>query len=229
MIVILIRTIILYAFVLLIVRIMGKSELAELEPFQLVVTLMIAELAALPMEDTDVSLMNGITALVTLLLIQVLISYIALKSKRARTILCGKPSVIINKGKIDEKEMKKLRMNINDLLEQVRTKDYPSIEEIEYAILETNGDLSIIPKPENRPLTRKDINLTPTIDHMSLPLIMDGELNKDSLKTLNLTEDWLKDQLAHSCISDYSDILFCYIDESGKLHIHRKDKGGNAS
>ncbi|MCG8484428.1 MAG: DUF421 domain-containing protein [Clostridia bacterium] len=227
MIVILIRTIILYSFVLLIVRIMGKSELAELEPFQLVVTLMIAELAALPMEDTDVSLMNGITALVTLLLIQVLISYIALKSKRARMILCGKPSVIINKGKIDEKEMRKLRMNINDLLEQVRAKDYPSLEEIEYAILETNGDLSIIPKPENRPLTRKDINLTPTINHMSLPLIMDGYLYKDTLKTLNLTEDWLKNQLDHSCISEYSEVLFCYIDENGKLHIHRKDKGGN--
>lgn len=225
MIVILIRTIILYSFVLLIVRIMGKSELAELEPFQLVVTLMIAELAALPMEDTDVSLMNGITALVTLLLIQVLISYLALKSKRAREILCGKPSVIINKGKIDEKEMRKLRMNINDLLEQVRAKDYPSLEEIEYAILETNGDLSIIPKPENRPLTPKDINMTPTISHMSLPIIMDGYLFKDTLETLKLTEDWLKTQLAHSCISDYSDILFCYIDENSKLHIHRKDRG----
>lgn len=225
MIVILIRTIILYGFVLLIIRIMGKSELAELEPFQLVVTLLIAELAALPMEDTGVSLMNGIMALTTLLVIQVLISYIALKSKRVRTFLCGKPSVIINKGKINEKEMKKLRMNLNDLLEQVRAKNYSSLEEIDYAILETNGDLSIIPTPENRPLTRKDINLMSTVEHMSLPLIIDGSLNKEYLESINLTEDWLHNQLAHSCIDSYSDILFCYIDENNKLHIHRKDKG----
>lgn len=222
MIIILIRTIILYAFILFIIRLMGKAELAEMEPFQLVVTLIIAELAALPMEDTGVALINGITALVSLLFIQVLISYISLKSEKARLFFCGKPSVLINKGIINEKELKKLRININDLLEQLRSKNVNSLDEVEYAILETNGDLNIVSKPEARPLTPKDINKFPTIEHMSLPLIIDGTVYKESLKTLNLSENWLKEQLHHSCIDSYSEILYCYIDESNTLHLHRK-------
>lgn len=225
MIIILIRTILLYAFVLFIIRLMGKAELAEMEPFQLVVILMMAELAALPMEDTGVSLMNGITALATLLLIQVLISYVSLKSEKARLFFCGKPSILVNNGVIDEKELKKMRININDLIEQLRSKNIASLADVEYAILETNGDLNIIPKPEVRPLTPKDINMSPAIHHMSLPLIVDGILYKESLKALNLSENWLLDQLKRSCISSYDQILFCYIDENNQLHLHRKQKG----
>lgn len=225
MIIILIRTIILYAFVLFIIRLMGKAELAEMEPFQLVVILMMAELAALPMEDTGVSLMNGITALATLLLIQVLISYVSLKSEKARLFFCGRPSILVNKGVIDEKELKKMRININDLIEQLRSKNIASLADVEYAILETNGDLNIIPKPEVRPLTPKDINMFPVIQHMSLPLIVDGMLYKESLKALNVSENWLLDQLKNSCITSYDQILFCYMDENNQLHIHRKQKG----
>lgn len=225
MLLILIRTLILYVFVLFIIRMMGKSELAELEPFQLVVTLMIAELASIPMGDSSIPLTSGITALISLFLMQVLVSLIVLKSKGARALLCGKPSVLIDKGKINAKEMKKLRMNMNDLTEQLRSKDYFSLEDIEYAILETNGELNVIPKPENKPLTLKDLNIFPKVHNLSLPLIVDGVVDDSNLKQLNLDEDWLKAQLAHSCISNYTDILFCYIDEVGKLHVYRKDKG----
>lgn len=224
MIIILIRTIIIYIIVLFIIRLMGKAELAEMEPFQLVVTLMMAELAALAMEDTDVALLNGITALVTLLFIQVIISFISLKSEKARIFLCGKPSILVDKGSINEKELRKLRISINDLLEQIRSKGYDTLDDVEYAILETNGDLSVIPKPEKRPLTPQDINMSPTIQHVSTPLIIDGNLYKESLQNLNLTENWLIQQLSHSCIENYKEILFCYIDEQNKLHIHRKNR-----
>ena len=224
MIIILIRTIILYLVVLFIIRLMGKAELAEMEPFQLVVILMIAELAALPMENTNVSLMNGITALAGLLFIQVLISYISLKSEKGRVLFCGKPSILINKGNIVEKEMKNLRININDLLEELRSNNITSLDDVEYAILETNGELNVIPKAESRPLTKKDLFISSPIQHMSLPLIIDGVLYKDSLKELNLTENWLKEKLISIDIHDYKDILFCYMDENDHLHFHRKQK-----
>lgn len=231
MIIILIRTVILYAIVLLMLRLMGKAELAEMEPFQLVVILMIAELAALPMEDTDVSLMNGITALATLLLIQVFISYLSLKSEKARLFFCGRPSILVNKGKIVETELKKMRININDLLEQLRSKNISSLDDVEYVILETNGDMNIVQKPETRPITPKDLDMFPTIQHMSLPVIVDGILYKESLTSLNLSEEWLWKQLKKSCIDSYDQILFCYIDESNQIHIHRKnmDKGDVSS
>lgn len=226
MIIILIRTIILYMVVLFIIRLMGKAELAEMEPFQLVVILMIAELAALPMEDTGVSLMNGIAALVSLLFIQVLISFISLKSEKARIFFCGKPSILISKGRIVEKELKKLRININDLSEALRSKNISSLDDVEYAILETNGDLNIIPKGDVRPLTPKDFNMSPTIQHMTLPVIVDGVVYKESLDELKLSEKWLKKKLAQNSIDSYKAVLFCYIDENDRLHIHKKnDKG----
>ncbi len=226
MIIILIRTIILYGIVLFMIRLMGKAELAEMEPFQLVVILMIAELAALPMENTDVSLMNGIVALSALLFIQVLISFISLKSERARLLFCGKPSILINRGNIVEKEMKKLRININDLLEALRSNNVSSLDDVDYAILETNGDLNVIPKGGARPLTPRDFQIPSTIQHMTLPVIVDGVVYKDSLKELNLSEDWLKKQLKQNSIGSYKDILFCYMDENDSLHIHKKnDKG----
>src|SRR6056297_2089962 len=140
MIIVFIRAILLYVFVLITIRIMGKGELAEMQPFELVIILMIAELAALPMEDLGTPLIDGFVAISTLLLLQLLISFITLKSEKARRFICGKPSILINKGKINEKEMKKLRININDLVEQLRAKDYPSVNDVEFAILETNGD-----------------------------------------------------------------------------------------
>ncbi len=222
MIVILTRTIILYGVVLFMIRLMGKAELAEMEPFQLVIILMVAELAVLPMENTDISLMNGITALAALLFIQVLISYISLKSEKGRILFCGKPSILINKGNIVESEMKKLRININDLLEELRSNSITSLDDVEYAILETNGDLNVIPKAEARPLTKKDMLISSPIQHMSLPLIVDGMVYQDSLKALNLTEDWLKKNMESANINDYKEILFCYIDENDDLHFHRK-------
>lgn len=224
MIIILIRTIILYALVLFIIRVMGKAELAAMEPFQLVVTLMIAELAALPMENPGVSLFNGITALVALLFIQVLISFISLKSERARLLFCGKPSVLIEKGIINEKELKKLRININDLMEQLRIKNYSSVADVEYAVLEANGDLSIIPTPEKRPATAGDLsNQVSDIKNMPLPIIVDGYLYKDSLANLKRDESWLKKELMKSEITDYKDVLFCYLDENAQFHLYRKN------
>ena len=146
MLVIFVRTILLYMLVLLVVKVMGKGELSKMSPFQLIVVFMIAELASIPIESPDVSLITGITAIFTLLFIQVLISYLSLKSERIKNFFSSRPSVLINKGEINHKELSKLRITINDLMEQLRLGNAPSLSEVEYAIMESNGDLSIILK-----------------------------------------------------------------------------------
>ncbi|MCT4509286.1 MAG: DUF421 domain-containing protein [Tepidibacter sp.] len=225
MIIILVRTLILYIFVLISVRIMGKGELSEMQPFELVVTLMIAELAALPMEDTKLPLVNGIIAIFTILFVQITISFINLKSEKARGFICGKPSILINKGIINDKELKRLRINMNDLIEQLRTKDYPVIKDIEYAILETSGDLSIIPKSNKRPSTVEDVKASPIYEGLPTSLIIDGKINYGNLEYLNLDESWLKNILNQNNIATAEEVFFCSIDESKDVFIQKINKG----
>ncbi|WFD11972.1 DUF421 domain-containing protein [Tepidibacter hydrothermalis] len=227
MIIILVRTLILYIFVLISVRIMGKGELSEMQPFELVVTLMIAELAALPMEDTKLPLVNGIIAIFTILFVQISISFINLKSEKARKFICGKPSILINKGIINDKELKRLRINMNDLIEQLRIKDYPVIKDIEYAILETSGDLSIIPKSNKRPPTVEDVKASPVYEGLPTSLIIDGKINYGNLKYLKLDESWLKNILKQNNISTIEDVFFCSIDESKDIFIQKKLNKGD--
>jgi len=223
MIIILIRTLILYAFVLISMRMMGPGELSQMQPFQMVIILMIAELAALPMEDTGLPLLNGFVAILGLLFAQVIISYINLKSEKARRIICGRPTILISKGSINEQELKRLRININDLMEQVRSKDYHNIADVEFAILETSGDLSIIPKPNKRLVTLEDMNLTPINEGLPVSLILDGHINIDNLRKINLSKEWLLSQLKAQGISSEKQVLLCYIDENKKLYIQKKD------
>ncbi len=224
MIIVFLRGIILYLFVLITIRIMGKSEIAEMQPFELVVLIMIAELAVLPMEDLGAPLLHGFVAISSLLLMQVLISFITLKSDTARKIVCGKPSILIDKGNINYKEMKRLRININDLVEQLRIKNYPSIKDVEYAILETNGDLSVIPKADKMPVTVGDLNLKPAYEGLPVSIIIDGRIMYDNLSKLNLNEDWLESQLKAKGVRSQKEVLFSFVDENKELFIQRKDE-----
>jgi uncharacterized membrane protein YcaP (DUF421 family) len=202
---------------------MGKGELTELQPFELVIMLMIAELAALSMENTGASILNNLVAIITLLFAQILISYINMKSEWARGIICGKPSVLVEKGKINMKELQRLRININDLVEQVREKDYVSLTDVEFAILETNGELSIIPKANKRPVTIEDLNIKATYERMPVSLIIDGHINHYNLKIAQHDENWLLEQLKSRSIDNYKDVLFCFLDENRKLYVQKKD------
>ena len=224
MIIVFIRAILLYTAVLVSLRLMGKGELAEMQPYELVITLMMAELAALPMENVGAPLINGIVAIITLLFVQVLISYITLKSEKARGIICGKPSILINKGKINEKELKKLRININDLMEQIRAKDYPSMGDVEFAILETSGELSVIPKEGKRPVALEDLNIKKDDEGLPRSLIIDGHVKDDNLKDLDLTRDWLDKKLKGHGIKNPNEVLFAFIDSNKKINIQKKDE-----
>jgi uncharacterized membrane protein YcaP (DUF421 family) len=145
-----VRTIILYLIIVLVLRLMGKRQIGQLQPFELVIILMISELAAIPSQDTGIPLIAGLLPVLVLLLLGVTISQISLKSEKARAVICGTPTVLIDKGYILEDQLRKLRYNLSDLLEQLRVKNVPDIADVEYAILETNGQLSVIPKSMKR-------------------------------------------------------------------------------
>lgn len=222
MLIILIRTFILYVTVLFVLRVMGKGELSKMDPFQMVILFMIAELASLPIEAPDVSILTGISALIALMFLQVLISVISLKSEKFKHFINGKPSVLIDRGAIDVKEMKRLRISIDDLSQQLRLKNYPSVADLDYAILEVNGDLSVIPTPEKRALNPSDLSLTPGREFLPVILVSDGKLFKQNLAKTAIAEELLRSQLLTLNITDYSQIFLCFADEKQKIHVYPK-------
>lgn len=224
MLIILIRTIILYFVVLFVIRVMGKAELSKMDPFEMVVLFMIAELAAIPIESLDIPLLNGAAAILTLLFLEVSLSYLSIKSPKINKLLNGKPSVIIDRGNINEKELKNQRISIDDLMQQLRLKNYPSLADVDYAILEANGDLSIIPKPEKAPLTRDDMGFETSSTIMPMVLISDGVLYQNSLKLLGKEEGYLKKELLKAKLTDYSQVFLCFYDENRQLHVYPKGK-----
>jgi uncharacterized membrane protein YcaP (DUF421 family) len=216
------RTLILYSLVVLVMRLMGKRQIGELQPFELVIAIMISELAAVPMADTEIPLLDGIIPILTLLLAQVSIAYLTLKSKRARTFICGRPSILIEKGTIIESELRRLRINLNDLLEQLRVKNFTNIADVDYAILETNGQMSIIPKSSSRPIITEDLGINPKDVGLPLSLVLDGYIEHDNLKRFNLTEEKLLDKLSKYQIKDLKELFFVSIDKTGKISWQRK-------
>lgn len=230
MIIILIRTLILYLMVLFAIRLMGKGELSSLDPVQLVVLFMIAELAAIPIESTDVSVISGITAIMTLVLLEVVLSFISIKSKRFDDFINGRPSIIIDNGNLNLEELKNLRITIDELTEQLRLKNFPSIADVDYAILETNGELSVMPKTEKNPATKGDLrknknttgNKSNNIQLIPMVLISDGVLIEHNLRSLNKDENYLRTELHKHRISDYSQVFLCFFDEKGKIHVYSK-------
>lgn len=217
---ILLRTVILYIVVLFIIRVMGKGELSKMDPFQVVILFMIAELAALPIETPDISIFTGLTALLTLLLLQVIFSVLSMKSIKFKNLISGKASIIVEKGRINEKEMRRLRITADDLTEQLRLKNYASIADLDYAILEANGDMSVIPKPGKSPVTREDLGISAAEEELPLVLIADGKFYRRNLDKLKKDEEYIRSELAGQGYTDYSRVFLCYSDQNGRLHVY---------
>lgn len=212
---------------MLVIRVMGKRQIGELQPFELVLAIMIAELATVPMEDKEIPLINGIIPILTLLLLQVFISFISLRSDRLRGVISGTPSILIENGKIIEDELKKLRYNLTDLLEQLRLKNFPNIADVEYAILETSGELSIIPKSQKRPVTPEDLKVHTFYEGLALPLIMDGHIKLNNLQKFNLDIKWLNAELSKFGINSSTEVLLASLDTKGDLYIQKKGTKSN--
>ncbi len=217
------RTIILYILVVIALRLMGKAELSELQPFELVIIILIAELASIPMEDNQIPLINGVISIFTLVFLQMIISLINLKSEKARAIICGKPSVLIEKGQIVEKELKSLRINVNDLIEQLRIEDYPNIEDVEFAILETNGELSVIPKASKRSLIASDLNISSEESNLPTSIIIDGKINHTNLKKASIDFNWLYKELRIREINSIDEVLYATINNKNLIIQKKQD------
>ncbi len=219
-----VRAIILYIVVFITTRLMGKREIGQLQPFEVVISIMIANLATIPMSDTGVPIVSGLVPIMGLLTMHLIISLLNLKSTKIRKILCGKPNIIINKGKIDEEAMEKERFDLSELEEKLREKDVFDIGDVDYAILETNGDISVILKPEKQQPTAEDLNINPDFRGISYNLILDGDINYKNLKLLNKNEVWLREQIKKFNINNEKDVLIATMNEKGEFFCQAKEK-----
>ena len=224
MLLIAVRAIILYTLVVLVMRLMGKRQIGQLQPFELVVTIVIAELAVIPMSNTGIPLINGIIGILVLLAAEVFLSLIVLRSEKIRGIICGVPTILIENGRPVPENMHKLRMNLNDLLEQLRDKEYPNVSDIAYAFLENNGTLSVIPKAEARPPTVKDLGMAAVTDpNLPITLILDGEINHKNLQIAGITEDSLLQQARSQQIQNPEDIFFAQYNTAGQIDFYPRE------
>lgn len=188
------RAIVLYIIVLIVMRLMGKREIGQLQPFELAISIMIADLASLPMTETGVPISNGIIPILGLLVMHLVISMLNMKSTKIREIICGKPSILIFRGKIDEEVLKRERFTINELEERLRDNNIFNIGDVEYAVLETSGQVTVIPKPNKRPTTPEDFNIEPKYEGIPYDLVVDGKVMYKNLEKIGKNYVWLQKQ-----------------------------------
>ena len=215
------RVLIIYLMLLASIRIMGKREIGQLSNLDFVVAIVIAELATLPLTDRNLSLLHSVVPMLILTMLQVSISLICLKSNKFRRLLYGRPNLLIAAGSLQMKEMRKARYNIDDLMSQLRQKDVFDIAEVDYAVLETSGELTVLLKSEKKPITKGDFQIwEPNVfQGMPLTLIDDGEINKKGLKAHHLSERWLMAKLKEYQIDHPRDVFFASISNDGTLYI----------
>lgn len=189
------RAIVLYIIVLIVMRLMGKREIGQLQPFELAIAIMIADLASVPMTDTGIPITNGIVPILGLLVMHLVISVINIKSNKARELICGKPRILIYRGKIDEDALLKERFTVGELQERLRDKDVVSIADVEYAILETSGQVTVIEKPNKRKLMPEDLGIEPEYEGIPYDLVINGRIMSNNLEAIGKNYIWLKNQV----------------------------------
>lgn len=224
MILVFIRALILFLVATIVIRLMGKRQISELQPYEMVITIMIADLAATPMENHGVSLLYGIIPIIALYLAYSLLSFVSLKSELFRKVISGKPTIIISDGNIIYHELKKLDYNLNELLEQLRTKDVYDIRQVQYAILESSGELNVLEKAEFRIPTTKELGLFVPPSFIPDTLILDGKIHNKILAQCNLNIDDFVSLLKSKGFTSIKNILFASIDNNGEIFIQEKNK-----
>lgn len=223
MVIAVIRSIILYLIIIFGFRLLGKHQVSELEPAEFVLTLIIADVASVPMQDFGIPLLMGVIPIITLLCLSMILSVLSMKSLKLRALLTGVPSILIRDGKVDQKEMRRTRMTLDEVLEEMRLQGYTDLSYIRYAILETNGQLSILPYTSEKPPAAKDLNIS--VDDAGLPLVLinDGRLISANLKRRNLDELWLNKHLQEQGVTSVREVFLLTMDEYGHTYFVRKE------
>ena len=224
MIITFIRALILYILVIITMRLMGKRQIGQLQPFELAVTIMIAELASVPMGNTGIPLVHGVIPILTLLFAQIVVSIITIKSNSAENIISGQPTIVIQNGKINVANLEKELYTISDLVEQLRLKDYPTLEDIEFAILESSGNISVVPKPAKRAPTLEDLSIPSKYQGLTLPVIIDGKILLENLEPLGLDLGQLHNILNQNSIPAPKTVIYASVDSSGNLFYQTKNQ-----
>ena len=222
---IMLRTVLLYAVVIAVIRFMGQRQIGQWSPFDFTLTLILAEIATTPMEDTETPILFGILPMAVLFALHETISFISLKSEKLRAWMNGKPIVIIKDGSINEKELARLRCTLNDLMEQLRLSGVGSINEVSEAVFENSGRISVFKTPEKRGVTPADLGIRPTDPHLPATVVLDGKLNRDNLEKAGRNEEWLREKLGGRSIKS---VLLMTVDDNGGVYIAEKNDGGPA-
>ena len=220
----LIRTIILYTFVIIAVRLMGKRQIAEMQPTELVITILISAVASVPMQNPEIPLTHGIVPIFTLISAEIFISFLSLKFPRFRKVLTGKPVILIENGIIDQNALKSTRLSIDDLYEELRLNNTFNIADIRRAQLETNGQLSILLFDKKQPLTPEDLELKISPSAINYIVIADGYIDNNVLKLLKKDRKWLTDELEKRGINNTKDVFLMLCDSSSQTPIIKKEK-----
>jgi len=215
------RAVILYIIVLIVMRLMGKREIGQLQPFEFAISIMIADLATIPMADVGIPIGNGIVPIAGLLVMHLLISVMNMRSLRAREIICGKPRILIYRGKIDEYALRRERFTINELEERLRGNGVASLGDVEYAILETSGDVTVIKKPEKRETIPEDFGIVPDYEGIPYDLVIDGRVMNDNLRAIGKDYDWLKKEVNKFKINP-EEALIVTVDGKGQIFCQAK-------
>ena len=212
------RTIILYLLLIAGLRLTGKRQIGELEPIELVLTMLLSDLASVPMQDFDSPLINGVVPILTLLALTTLLSYISFRSGRFRSLICGEPAIVVRYGKLQQRAMRHNRMTVDELLEELR-----DLKDVQYAVLETSGQVSVLLRSEAQPVTPRQLSLNVTEQLLPVLLINDGRLLRDNMKKMDVDDAWLRRQLKREHLTDPSQVFLLSLDQGGNVICQAKE------
>lgn len=217
-----IRSIVTIVVLFLLAKVMGKKQISQLNLFDYIVGITIGSVAADISLDLNKSFLDGVICMLVFGLTGALVSYVTLKSIKLRRFFTGTPSIIIENGKIIEEGLKKVKFDINDLMEELRGAGYFNIDEVAYAVMETNGKISFLPKDEEKPVTKKDMDLKIIPSSLIANIIIDGKIMMNNLKAMNKDEKWLSHELKVLGYKDLDEILLATLDSNDKIMVYKK-------
>lgn len=217
-----VRTILLYLVLIFVIRMMGKRQVGEMEPAEFVVTMLVANLASIPMQDGAIPLFSGLVPILTVLGMELVISWLTVKSVAMRKLFCGKPVILVENGRICEDNLRSTRITMDELTGHLRQKDVLMISDVQYAILETNGELSVFPFPEKMPASAADAGIRVKAQKLPVTVISDGILLEENLKALGKDRTWLKAMLKKQK-ADITGTLLFMADGDGNVYFQSKE------
>lgn len=218
----LLRTLLLYCAVIAAVRLMGKRQIGELDPSELVVTILVSDLAAVPMQDLGIPMLSGLVPIATLIVLEILLSFLALKSRPFRRLLNGQPAIIIRSGRLDIQKLRQMRLTTDEVVETLRKQNVASVADVKYGVIEPDGTLTVIPRQAKQPVTADMLGLTPNDAGLPLVVISDGKLVERSLRLLHLDPRDILNRLDNQSIA-LSDVFLMTLDDCGNTFLQRKE------